>query len=83
MSSVTFSYWVAYSRLNPFGATRDNFHAGIIASTFINTHLRKGAKPSTPHDFMFTDTETLREKKQNEFLAFLDAVAVQKKDADI
>ena len=78
MSSVTFAYWGAYSRLHPFGTRRDNLHAGIIASTLINVNQRRGATPTTPSDFLLVDPKTKQQSKQDEFIAFLDAVAIPK-----
>lgn len=78
ISSVTFNYWVAYSRLSPFGSDRDNMHAGIVASTIANVHRKRGSKSLKPTDFMIIDSETAKQQKQQEFINFLDAVAVPK-----
>jgi len=49
--------WTAYYGLEPFGAARDNLHAGIVAATAANI---MGAK-AKPGDFML---ETTRPKQQ-------------------
>lgn len=78
MSSVTFNHWVEYNRLNPFGAQRDNMHAGIVASTIANVHRKHGSKSLNPSDFMIIDSVTANKNKQQDFINFLDAVAVPK-----
>lgn len=47
--------WVAYYELEPFGARRDNWHAGIIAALLANIHRAKGAKAVSPSDFLLED----------------------------
>lgn len=52
LTSEQFSYWMAYNRLEPFGPLGAWQRSGQIASMIGNTHLRKGARPFTPQDFM-------------------------------
>lgn len=51
MSVKELNEWAVFFRLQPFGPIRDNFHAGIIASTAANLFNSKG-QALTPADFM-------------------------------
>lgn len=52
MSSRDISEAMAYDKLNPFGESRSDLRAGIIASVIANANKGKGAKTFTPQDFM-------------------------------
>jgi len=43
---------MAYASLEPFGETRADLRAGIIASTVANAHRDRKTKPMKPSDFM-------------------------------
>lgn len=47
--------WEAYWKMEPWGAYRDNIHAGLICSVLANIHRRKGAAEITYEDFMLKD----------------------------
>lgn len=80
IDSATFSYWLAYSELNPFGQSRDNIHAGMIASMIANVNRKKGSPAISAADFLLVDAQTQKDQKQKDFIAFLGAVAVPKED---
>jgi hypothetical protein len=44
--------WMAYYSIEPFGAERDNLHAGIVASVVANANRDPKRKPVKPDDFM-------------------------------
>lgn len=67
--------WVVYYDLEPFGAARDNLHAGIIASVIANQYQRKGAQPITPADFMLVSREERRQRSLARGVAQLTALA--------
>ncbi|MBX9885875.1 MAG: DUF4035 domain-containing protein [Novosphingobium sp.] len=52
MTAAEFADWMAYERLEPWGETRADFRAGMIASTVFNAFRGKAAEPKTPVDFM-------------------------------
>lgn len=52
MTSLQFSEWLAYSRLEPWGEERDDLRTGIVASTIANVNRGKGQKARNPQDFM-------------------------------
>lgn len=54
MSSHELSEWMAYYSIEPFGAERDNLHAGIIAKAIYDVHIEKPAERAklTPADFI-------------------------------
>lgn len=53
MSAQEFDDWLLYARLEPFDQERDDFRAGIIASTFFNMMKGEKVEPKSPGDFMF------------------------------
>lgn len=56
-----------YYALEPFGAERDNIHAGLIASTVANVHISKKDKMLKPADFMLKNASDInRENEQKE-----------------
>ena len=53
ISSRELSEWMAYYMLEPFGAERDNLHAGLVAAMVHNVNRDpKRGKPADPKDFM-------------------------------
>jgi hypothetical protein len=63
--------WQAYNRIEPFGYDAENWRAGMLASTIVNTTPRgPGAKAAKPSDFYpVTDNAdglTDRQKKEIE-----------------
>jgi hypothetical protein len=52
LSSEQLTYWMAFNFLEPFGPRASWIQSGQIASMIGNTHLRKGARPFSPQDFM-------------------------------
>lgn len=45
MDAREFAEWIAYDQIEPFGGTRDDQRAGVIASAIVNQHRKKGSKP--------------------------------------
>jgi hypothetical protein len=54
MSSREFAEWIAYYRLEPFGETRADLRAAIVACTIANANRnpKKQRRPFKPADFM-------------------------------
>lgn len=51
VSSRELSEWMAYYSIEPFGAERDNLHAGIIASATVNLWRNADEEPVKPQDW--------------------------------
>lgn len=51
ISSRELSEWMAYYSIEPFGAERDNLHAGIIASATVNLWRDSEDEPVKPQDW--------------------------------
>ena len=68
-------HWQAYYALEPFGQERDNFHAGIIASTVANCHSKKAWSAK---DFMLKDSKQSRDDKARQLLTGLRTFAKPK-----
>lgn len=53
ISSRELSEWMVYYMLEPFGAERDNLHAGLVAAMVHNVNRDpKRGKAADPADFM-------------------------------
>lgn len=79
MPSAELTYWQAFYGIEPFGTTRDNFHAGIIASTFANAHSKK---TWSPNDFMLKTSDQKREDNGRKFLAGLARLSSKKNQSE-
>lgn len=79
MEYAEFLSWQAYYNVEPFGAGRDNFHAGIIASTIANCHSKK---TWSADDFMIKDAQAKKQKNAQQFLAGLRTYAKKKPKND-
>lgn len=78
MPSSELTSWLAYYKLDPFGAERDNWHAAQIAAILVNANLRKGSAPANPADFMYVDQVTTRRAKAATFHSELKKRAKRK-----
>ena len=52
ISPQEFREWIAYYRLSPFGAEREDLRAGQVAAMLGNIHRRKGAAAFKASDFI-------------------------------
>lgn len=65
--------WYSYWSEEPWGAWRDNVHAGLIAAACLSPYM-KGQK-ATFEDFMLKSSDKKREDETQQSLAWLTAVA--------
>ena len=75
MGSSELAEWVRFWQMDPWGAYRDNIHAGLIASTLANVYRRKNSPPITYQEFMLVDKSTQAKRRNREFLGWMSAVA--------
>jgi len=80
MPSSELTEWLAYYKLEPFGAERDNYHAAMIASLLANSNRRKNTPAIPVSEFMYRDRYTQKATETKGFLAGLAALAKRKKD---
>jgi hypothetical protein len=73
--------WQRYWEEEPWGAYRDNLHAGIIAREVRRPQLKKGAENSLD-DFMVVNPESRREEAQGNFITLLKMVAKRERIDD-
>jgi len=52
LSSADFAEWMAYDQIEPFGESRADLRAGIIAATTANVWRGDDVEPFEPSDFM-------------------------------
>lgn len=80
-ASLTYSEfraWEAYYAVEPWGAARDNMHAGLIAAAIGNTNRKKGSRPLTFKDFMLTPRDEQFRDNRQRFFGMLRANAKPK-----
>lgn len=70
--------WLAFYDLEPFGDSRSNVHAGMIAAVLANQSRQKGSRAYTFKDFMIMTPDEKRDKETREFASFVQAVAVKR-----
>ena len=64
MSARELDDWARYYAQEPWGAVRDNMHAGLIAAEIRAPRIKRGKKLPTYKDFMFRDAETARAERR-------------------
>jgi hypothetical protein len=69
-------YWME----EPWGAWRDNMHAGIVASAVLMPHQEE-RKRSKPEDFMLVDRDTLKRRSLAQLAADLEQTTARKPKA--
>ncbi len=74
MDSHEFAEWMAYYRIDPYGSWREDYRAGIVASTLANVNRTKDAKVFTPQDFIpeFDHAEEREEQSPEEQLQIVE-----------
>lgn len=72
--------WAEYYASEPWGAYRDNLHAGIIASVVANSAptRKRGAKALKPGDFVLRTVAEKRAQDTRRSLAHLRAIGTRK-----
>jgi hypothetical protein len=78
MGAAEYDNWAAYYALEPWGAYRDNLHAGIIASVIAKAHSNGKRKPPEPGDFILRTREEQRRDETTQSLGVLRALAKRK-----
>jgi len=85
MSAAEFDEWGNYYAVEPFGAARDNLHAGIVASVIANAaRAMSGGKksdPFKPTDFLLQTADERQKRSLAAGVAKLRGMAKRKKKA--
>lgn len=79
MGDREFHDWIEYYNTEPWGAFRDNVHAGMIAALIANQGRKKGTTPLTYKDFLIQDAKKSKAEKKQQFKAQLRALATKAK----
>ncbi len=82
MSHRELQDWATFWACEPWGAWRDNLHAGLIAAEIRSQRRRRGQAAPTPKDFMLksaADAQDERIAGTPKTLAALRAMAKRKK----
>lgn len=83
MSDRELQEWAIYWRTEPWGAFRDNVHAGIVAAAVTAPHVRRGKKAPTFKDYLLKDAVTAQQERRagtRAAIASLKARAKRKKN---
>lgn len=74
--------WTLFWQAEPWGSTRDNLHAGLVAAAVQAPHVRRGKRPPTFKDFMLRDAAAAQDERRAQTvstIASLRAMAKRKK----
>jgi hypothetical protein len=68
--------WRAFYAVEPWGAWRENLHAGLVASTIANVNRAKGSKAFSAMDFMLKERDSSADQiKTAQVVGFLRAAS--------
>lgn len=70
--------WEEYYRLEPWGATRDNMHAGMIAAAIVNPTRKRGTRALSFSDFMLKPASEKYRDNRKRFKAAMKALATKR-----
>lgn len=74
MSVREFEHWKVRYMENPFGAWRDNYHAGLIAASIYNA--KRGKPPYvSATDFIFKTVDQARDEETDRVIGSLIAMS--------
>lgn len=71
--------WLQFYSVEPWGAVRDNMHAGMIAAMVFNVNRGERTNALTFKDFMLREAEQVKDNETQKFVATLRALAKPKK----
>jgi len=80
MGAREFDEWAEYYASEPWGAYRDNLHAGIIASVIVNSQPGRKRKPMAPGDFVLKTKQSKRAEDTRRSLNYLRAIGKKRGD---
>lgn len=72
--------WMQFYAVEPWGAYRDNLHAGIIASAIVNGRPGRKGKAVKPGDFVLRSREEKRNEDTRRSLNYLRAIGAKRGD---
>lgn len=75
MTEAEFQRWIMYYNKKPFGAERDNYHAGLLCAITANINRGKGKPALKVSDFMYKDAGAVRKTNIQQTMAALSARA--------
>lgn len=67
--------WEAFYEAEPWGALRDNMHAGLIAATMANQNRKRGTRAATFKDFLLIPQREQFASNREKFRRILKANA--------
>lgn len=70
--------WIEFYGLEPWGAYRDNLHAGVIASVLVNGQPGRRRKAVKPGDFLLRAVSDKRKTDTAKALGWLRAMGKRK-----
>lgn len=83
MGSGELTEWIAYDKIEPFGAWRDNWHIGMIAAIMRNRWRQKESDPVfMATDFIYGAKDQTKARQTAKAVSWLDSIAVDKDGTD-
>lgn len=79
MSARELDDWAAYWQIEPWGAWRDNVHAGLVAAVIANVHRGRGVPAFSHANFMLQQRDpTVDQAKVANIVSFFRRAAKPK-----
>ncbi len=78
MGSAELTQWQAFYAVDPWGSWRDNYHAGLIATTVAN-YSGHAKKAVTVQSFMYEHPAAKQARTVGEAMALMDGMATHGK----
>lgn len=72
MSSLEFSEWLAFSRVEPIGQDREDLRTALLCSVLTNLQIPKGKKKVSVSDFILNYWEEKSEQSEEGMLALAE-----------
>ena len=79
MSAAELREWYEFYNLEPFGDTRDNWHTAMLATILVNANRKPSSPAAKLQEFMYTDSQTAREREEKRVLAWFEDNSVKVK----
>jgi len=75
ISSKELTWLIEYSKIEPFGSVRDNWHTAILAQMYASAHTPKHKIRPQIKDFMWVDPKSKATRETKSFLGKLRGMA--------
>lgn len=80
LGSAELTEWIEFDKEEPIGELRAAWPMAILACNWFNAHRKAGTAAAQPKDFLWGAKDESKQRQTKQTFAFLDSIAVDKKD---